>query len=171
MWNRSGKGHSKILVERVLIPGSITLIVAGLDQWTGWWARHHLTQNRETWLVHPILGLQLLYNRGATLGIGARWPGFVTVVGILGTIFLTGWATTNKPLRLPLSVMAGGALGNVLSRLVTGSVTDFIRIMGWPGIFNLADVALRLGGLWLVIKLLTAGRLKSPGLLRHGHRS
>ena len=171
MRNRRDRVPSKTLRKRVLIVLSIVLIVTGLDQWTGWWARHHLTQDRETWVIHPIFGFQLLYNRGATLGIGARWPDLVTAVGILGTLFLAWWAMTHKSLSLPLSVMAGGALGNVLSRLVTGSVTDFIRIMGWPGIFNLADVALRLGGLWLVIKLLTAGRLKSPGLLRHGHRS
>ncbi len=163
MWNRCDRGSS--LRKRVLVVLSIILIVAGLDQWTGWWARHHLTQGRETWLIHPILGLQLLYNRGATLGIGARWPVLVTVVGILGTLFLAWWATTNEGLHLPLAVMAGGALGNVLGRLSAGVVTDFIRIAGWPGIFNLADVALRLGGLWLVIKLLASGRKrKAPGL-------
>lgn len=165
MGDHKKNGPLKGLGQRLIMPAALALMVAGLDQWTGWWARHHLTQNREIWLIRPILGLQLLFNHGATLGIGSQWPNLVSVVGIAGTLFLAWWATTHKPLRLPLSIMAGGALGNVLSRLLAGQVTDFIRIAGWPGIFNVSDVALRLGAVWLVITLISAGRKpKSRGL-------
>ncbi len=138
----------------------IGVSIAAIDQLTAWWARQSVPLGHETWLVRPVLGMELLFNRGATLGIGSQWPFFVTIVGVLGTIILFWLALTLKSLQIPLAVMAGGALGNVVSRIHSGRVTDFIRISGWPGIFNLADVAIRLGGLWLIIHVLITSRNK-----------
>lgn len=136
----------------------LVLPIAALDQVTALWARYHVPQFHEIWLWRPTLGLQLLFNRGAALGLGSHWPLLVTVVGIVGTLVLFYLSLTAKTLRTPLAVMAGGALGNVLSRILFGTVTDFIRIAGWPGIFNLADVAIRLGGVWLVIQVLMGAK-------------
>ncbi len=52
---------------------------------------------------------------------------------------------------LPTGMLIGGALGNVLDRLRSGSVTDFIKLpLGWPP-FNLADASITIGVVVLFI--------------------
>ena len=60
----------------------------------------------------------------------------------------------HRPLLwLPTGMLLGGALGNIIDRLRAGSVTDFVKLpLGWPP-FNLADVAITLGVLALVLVL------------------
>jgi signal peptidase II len=45
---------------------------------------------------------------------------------------------------LPMGLVLGGSLGNVLDRIRAGGVTDFIDLRVWP-VFNLADVAITVG--------------------------
>ncbi len=58
--------------------------------------------------------------------------------------------------RWALSLMLGGALGNLYDRLITGEVTDFLEFylgrFRWPA-FNLADSAISLGAAWIVLDL------------------
>jgi signal peptidase II len=58
----------------------------------------------------------------------------------------------SKPLIwLPTGMLLGGALGNILDRLRSGSVTDFVKLpLGWPP-FNLADASITLGVLLLFL--------------------
>ncbi len=102
--------------------------------------------------------LHLLYNRGAMLGVGSSYPGVVLWVGLFVSVGLLSAVFTLSSYRWPLATMTGGAWGNVISRLIYGRVTDFIQVRGYPGIFNLSDVALRVGIVWLVVALLFAGR-------------
>jgi signal peptidase II len=52
-------------------------------------------------------------------------------------------------LWLPTGMLIGGALGNLIDRLVNGAVTDFIKLPLWPA-FNVADTSITLGVLVLV---------------------
>ena len=72
----------------------------------------------------------------------------MTVLVVLALIALLAYFATHasRPLIwLPTGLLLGGALGNLLDRVRTGSVTDFIQLpLGWPP-FNLADVSIVLG--------------------------
>ena len=58
-----------------------------------------------------------------------------------------------KPLIwLPVGLLLGGALGNIIDRIREGAVTDFLKIPAWPA-FNLADVAITVGVLALIYVL------------------
>ena len=58
-----------------------------------------------------------------------------------------------KPLIwLPVGLLVGGALGNIVDRIREGAVTDFLKIPWWPA-FNLADVAITFGVLALLFVL------------------
>jgi signal peptidase II len=60
-------------------------------------------------------------------------------------------------LRAGLSLVLGGAIGNVIDRIYLGSVVDFIQvlIMGWPfPSFNVADSAITVGAVLLIIDTL-----------------
>lgn len=133
-------------------------IIAALDLGAGFWARHTLAPGHTDKIIGRWVGLHLLYNTGAMLGMGSRVPWLITAVGVVGVVFLTIWAWKSPALEWPLALMAGGAFGNVLSRLIWHRVTDYIMVAGYPGIFNLSDVALRVGVVWLIWDLVRRGR-------------
>lgn len=132
--------------------------ITALDLWTAELASDMLPFGTPRPLLGHLVRLQLIENRGAMLGIGSGHPLTITILGILGTIVLAiaSWRWHRD--GAPLALMVGGALGNVMSRLLFGHVVDFIRVIGYPGIFNLADVALRVGVVWLIIRLWLRGR-------------
>ena len=59
---------------------------------------------------------------------------------------------TRPWLWLPTGLLVGGALGNLIDRLVNGAVTDFIKLPLWPA-FNVSDMAITFGVLALLYVL------------------
>ncbi len=67
----------------------------------------------------------------------------VVVIGVI-VLFYHRLPTENVWVRISLGLQLGGAMGNLVDRLVRGFVVDFIDIGFWP-IFNLADISIVLG--------------------------
>ena len=91
-------------------------------------------------------------NRGLAFGIG-QGRGFVLTVTIVALALVLAWFALDprRPgLWLSIGLLAGGALGNLADRVRAHAVTDFIDFPLWPA-FNLADVAITLGALGLVL--------------------
>ena len=122
--------------------------------------------------VLPVLDLRLQYNHGIAFSLFDdaentwRWP--LSVLGVAVSVFLATWLY-RLPARQRLSawglgLILGGALGNLLERLVFGHVTDFISLH-WAGwyfpTFNLADTAITIG----VIVVVTDSLLNREALL------
>jgi signal peptidase II len=127
-----------------------------LDQVTKAIVRSSLAAGQRESLV---LGLDLTNtaNRGLAFGIG-EGRGFVFVVTIVALTFVLAWFTFDSQrqgLWLSVGLLAGGALGNLADRVRAGAVTDFIDLPLWPA-FNLADVAITLGAVGLVLSSLGA---------------
>jgi signal peptidase II len=100
----------------------------------------------------PILGdyIRLTYveNRGAAFGVLQNQTAFFILVGIvvIGVIIASfrymsdpGWL-----LIFALGLQMGGAIGNLIDRVSTGYVVDFIDLTFWP-VFNIADSAIVVG--------------------------
>jgi signal peptidase II len=103
-------------------------------------------------------------NRGLAFGIG-HGQGLVLAVTIVALALVLVWFALDpgRPdLWLAVGLLAGGALGNLADRVRAAAVTDFIDPPLWPA-FNLADVAITLGAVGLV--------LISLGLVGTGDRS
>jgi signal peptidase II len=112
-------------------------------------------------LIPGLLSLVMWHNPGAAFGgLGglsqARWLLSGTALLALGVIFCllrSRWGSRGK-VAACLGLVAGGAIGNLLDRLRLGWVIDYILVYYqdwyWPA-FNLADMAITLGGLYLVI--------------------
>jgi signal peptidase II len=64
---------------------------------------------------------------------------------------------TQRGLWIPTGLLLGGALGNLLDRLINGSVTDFVKFPHWPA-FNVADISITIGVITLLIVLELSGR-------------
>ena len=130
------------------------------DQMTKWWAQMSLPMAQPI-KVTDFLNWFLIYNPGAAFsflsqaGGWQRW--FFTVIGIVAAIVII-WLlqknTHDRPFCLALSLILGGAIGNVIDRLLYGAVVDFIDVhydgWHWPA-FNIADSAISIGATLIVI--------------------
>ena len=134
--------------------------LAVVDQATKEWA---LAALAEPVAVLPSLNLVLVHNPGAAFGILAQAGGwqrwFFIAAGLAIGLFVAVWLKRSvragrRRLSAGLSLVLGGALGNVWDRIVRGAVVDFIDLYygryHWPA-FNLADAAITVGVAVIVI--------------------
>ncbi len=107
-------------------------------------------------IIQDILHLTYVENRGAAFGMlqNQRWIFMIiTVIVIIAIIyFKTKNKLTSKLLDLGLSFVLGGAVGNMIDRVILGYVVDFIdfQIINFP-VFNVADIFVVIGAIILVI--------------------
>lgn len=144
----------------------LTLVVAVLalvvDQGSKALAVAQLTQGERIPLVGDLFGLSLVYNPGAafSLGSGATW--IFTIVGLLAAVTVVVFAVRLRGARwgVPLGLVLGGAVGNLVDRLVNppsfgqGHVTDFLAY-GDLFVGNVADVFVVAGVGLVCLNLLT----------------
>ncbi len=122
----------------------------------------------------PILDIVYLENTGAAFSILAqasgwqRWffIGLAIVVSVALMIWLRRIRADQTILAIGLSLVLGGALGNVIDRVVWGHVIDFIRVHyennAFPA-FNVADSAITVGAAFLILdSLLDYRRSREP---------
>ncbi|HEX8756323.1 MAG TPA: signal peptidase II [Steroidobacteraceae bacterium] len=148
----------------------VTLAVIALDQIVKLWIVQHLALYR-TVRVLPVLDVTLTYNRGAAFSFLAdesgwqKWlfAGLAVVVafGIVLWLRRLG-ARRQRLLCLGLTLILGGALGNLIDRLRIGHVVDFI-LAHWHGVyfpwaFNIADSAITVGAVLLALDALLETR-------------
>ncbi len=148
----------------------LSVVVIVLDQLSKLWAVKAL---QPVGLPHPVipdfLNWTLVFNRGAAFsfltdaGGWQRW--FFVLLALVISIVLLVWLarTPRRDWRtaLPLALIVGGALGNVIDRLHAAQVTDFIQVYfrqwSYP-VFNLADCGISVGAVMLVAFGLFAGK-------------
>ena len=144
-------------------------LVVVLDQLSKWVGLENIHYG-ETIYVAPFWNWVLAFNPGAAFSLLADQPGWqrwfftVLALGISGWIaFMLRQHPQQKLLSLALSLVMGGALGNVIDRVRFGAVVDFVQwhVAGyyWPA-FNVADSAITIGAVLLVIEQLTATNKK-----------
>lgn len=151
---------------RALVLGSLLVAVAVLvaDQLTKWWALEALDGGRTIDLVWT-LRFKLVFNSGMAFGQAQGLGPVIAVVALVVLVVLLVSLARGGGRRdvLAVGLVVGGAAGNLADRvfraedgLLTGAVVDFIDLQWWP-VFNLADAAIVVGGLLLVL-----GALRRP---------
>ena len=150
----------------------LSLIVVLLDQATKWLVMTGL-EPFEVIEIVPNLNLTLMFNPGAAFSFLAeaggwqRWLFAAFALGISGALVV--WLVRLRPhewaLALALALIIGGAVGNLIDRVLLGHVIDFVQVYlpfiplamfnPWPA-FNVADSAISLGVVILLISTLFA---------------
>ena len=105
--------------------------------------------------IFPLLKLVNVRNEGVAFGLDVGGATLIVVIIALALLALVLYFARHsaRPLMwLPVGLLLGGALGNIIDRLREGAVTDFLKLPKWPA-FNLADVAITVGVITLVFVL------------------
>jgi signal peptidase II len=109
--------------------------------------------------VLPFFNLMMVWNPGISYGLfpanGKFGTVLLVVVSVLVVAFLIWWLwrSTSQWLTAGFGFIIGGALGNVIDRLVYGKVADFFHFYGFGYdwyIFNVADVAITIGAILII---------------------
>jgi len=146
----------------------LTLFVILLDQASKQLAEAMLQFNQPVY-VFSFFDLTLLYNEGAAFSFLSdqsgwqRW--FFIGLALVVSLVLTVWLSRLKPgerwTGIALGLIIGGALGNVIDRILFGHVIDFIHLhvaeRYWPA-FNVADSAISVGVALMLLDALVLSR-------------
>lgn len=140
---------------------SVLFVTILMDQISKQWASGLITEK-----TYGIFKLILIHNHGAMLGLFSDLPAVLRIVTlstsgifILCLYSLVQYLIPQKllSLRISLSILAGGIIGNVLDRIFYGYVIDFmaIKFKGWHSpIWNVADVIQWIGYILMVYFLI-----------------
>lgn len=141
----------------------LTLFVIVVDQVSKYFVIHALQLNQVV-NVLPFLNFILEHNKGAAFsflsdaGSLAIWLfiGTAFLISLILGIWLHRLPSSNVWLGASLALILGGAIGNLIDRILYGYVIDFIHfhIHNWsPFIFNLADAAITIGSIMLIVDI------------------
>lgn len=133
----------------------LSFAVLVVDQLTKWAALAGLDYARPVEIL-PFFDFTLLYNTGAAFSFLAdhdgwqRW--FFVFLAVVITVALLAWlafvAIRDGRIKAGITLLIGGAVGNVIDRVLHGHVVDFLdfHVAGWhwPA-FNIADAAITIG--------------------------
>lgn len=129
-----------------------------IDQISKQWAEATLPQG-ETFDLLPILSLYRVHNPGIAFSFLAEFGGLplIAITIAITVVVLVFWSTAREGGRLATAgyaLIIGGALGNLVDRIIHGYVIDFLLLhIGARTlfVFNLADTALTLGPAVLIL--------------------
>jgi signal peptidase II len=134
--------------------GLVLAAVLAVDQLTKYLVREGMRPGEEDPIL-PALKLVRVRNEGVAFGIDAGGATLVIVLialALLGLVLYFARHTARPLIWLPVGLLLGGALGNIVDRIRDGAVTDFLKIPAWPA-FNVADIAITVGVVALVYVL------------------
>jgi len=150
------------------LTAAIAVAVLVIDQLTKRWALSALTGSAPR---HVVWTLQwnLTRNSGMAFSQAQGVGPFIGIIALLVVLWLA-WSTrsmTSKLASVAAGLVAGGALGNLADRifrggrLLHGAVIDFVDLQWFP-IFNVADMAIDIGGVLFVIYIMLGHRRVAP---------
>ena len=148
-----------------------TLFLVGCDHVTKHVARTELEHGPPHTLAAGFLELNYTENTDSGFGL-LRWVSpairtpLLTVAQLVGGLAFLGLCLRRRltmPARLAFLLLAAGAFGNGLDRLVRGYVVDFIHVTHWP-VFNVADIYITVGAMLLVLASRSIDRGSEDGM-------
>ncbi len=142
--------------KRYLSLASFSSIIVLIDQITKYLVRYYLYPGENVTVIKKFFYITLLYNPGGAMGFSFGNRYLLLIFSIMALIFMffyfryhyTKWHYWGSILII------GGAIGNIIDRIVLGEVVDFLRFDFGPytfPIFNIADTAVTIGIFLIII--------------------
>jgi signal peptidase II len=129
----------------------IAIFVIVMDQFSKYLIRAYIDINEE----FRLWGIELTHIENSGMA-GGLFPGYAWLFGIMAVLFVIGVLYIRRTgdmkgalIDSSLGFLVGGGIGNGIDRLLFGQVTDFIIRSG--GVLNLADHAIEIGGILLIM--------------------
>lgn len=147
-------------MTRILIVSTVVFL---LDQFSKWVVVHgmNLKERLAIDVLPPLLNFRMAWNEGVNFGLFAndtevmRWLLIALSLVISAALLWWGRRFTSWPGALLVGLVVGGALGNVIDRILYGAVADFLNMsccgIRNPYAFNVADIAIFGGAIGLVL--------------------
>lgn len=148
---------------RKILVLSLVLLNIGCDQISKSLVREKVEYHQTTQIINQNFILTKVENTGAFLGMGSKLSPVLKNILLLGIpcvalILMLGYllfkSNLEKHFLIGFSFIVGGGIGNIFDRILYGSVTDFFHIsLGFfkTGIFNMADVSVMIGSIYILI--------------------
>ncbi len=147
----------------------VPLLVVALDQLTKWLVRVRVPLHDSVQVIPNLLDITHVRNTGAAFGFlnGVDFPGktlliaVVAIVALIGVALYSGTLSNQQLLpRLGMALIIGGAAGNLIDRIIIGSVVDFVDAYWgtfhfWA--FNVADSAITVGVAFMILDMIGTG--------------
>ena len=154
----------------------LSALLVVLDQITKVVIQNALVPGQSIEVLPPVVTLVLAYNPGAAfsfLASGSGWQRyFFLIIALIASVLIIYMMIkhrTDRFLCFALALVLGGAVGNLIDRVVTGAVVDFVLVR-WPGgprlldpwpAFNLADSCITVGAALLIWDSFRRSRVKT----------
>ena len=141
-----------------------------MDQVTKFWIQSRMTTGESTPVIAGIFHITYILNAGAAFGILENKTWFfigVALMLIAGVAYIYPRLPADRPfLKLGAGLLTGGAIGNLIDRVLYGYVIDFLDVFyqnwHWPA-FNVADSAITIGVMFLLYDGVSTARQSSDG--------
>ena len=148
----------------------LPMVIVAVDQATKAMIRASLAEHESRTIIPGLMDFTHVLNSGAAFGFlnGVDFPFKTVVIAVIATAALIGVGVYAANLahhqivaRLGLALIIGGAAGNLIDRLVSGSVVDFVDVYWrthhfWA--FNIADSAISVGVAIMILDMLGVDR-------------
>jgi signal peptidase II len=153
---------SKTAIIRIIV--IVALAIFAADQLSKWWVLDvlGLPERLAIPVVPPFLSFRMAWNTGINFGLfggGSEATRWVLVgISVLVSAVLTWWVLRRRSgaLALGAGLVVGGAIGNAVDRMRHGAVADFLNTsccgINNPFSFNIADIAIFAGAVWIAIR-------------------
>lgn len=133
----------------------LVIVLVVVDRLAKGWAAAHLRRGVDGPNFGPV-DLTLVHNEGAAFGMGQGSGAIFVVIALVICVAALAWLVLVKRHYvleiISLALIVAGGIGNLIDRLTTGYVVDFIRFafVDFP-VFNIADVCVTCGVVLFII--------------------
>jgi len=143
----------------------IAAVLLAADQLSKWWVRSNLAMGEETTVWGGLVHVIRLENTGAA---GSSFQGYgkwFVPIAVLIVVVVLYYRSRGKLKGLWMEIGTGlfvaGAIGNAIDRVAFKGVTDFVQLKGNGGVMNIADMALNVGMIVILLTMLFTRRKRT----------